>query len=233
MKYAVQGCNFEENISFEGLVLEERSGISGPAACCLDCRKFEGCSAYKYIRTGVKSNTCILLGLVDSLKNDSTATSGIATGQCNFEQGIDLPLFTKSVVTGVANHEMCCYHCAQTMKCTAFTFYKAGPLRSECHLKYAVNNKLPAANVVTVSAPGGVCAYETGFSYEGFEMSTSVVATKELCCSACKSNSKCVSASFVTSGPKAKTCTLKSGQQNRITNINAVSGNGAKSICRK
>lgn len=228
----VRACNFEKNIGFVGADIKDIPDVNGPSACCLECRAVLGCSMYTYFNSGPQKNHCILKAAVDTVVNDTTATSGVSTGQCNFDYGYEYLQFTQYSVSFLPNHQMCCHFCAQMTKCVAFTYFKSGPLQGDCNMKFAINNKLPAFNAVSVTTSAGTCAYEAGFNYVGPEISTlAKILKKEDCCKACQKTPKCVAASYITSGPKANTCTLKSSIQNRSVNKDAVSGNGAKSLC--
>lgn len=218
----IQGCTFQDGVRYVGGDLKTVTAVSRES-CGLLCLSTEGCSGYTFYPS---SKNCALKFSFEKVESDVKALSGIVTGQCDFEDNYEFPLFTSlsGLYEGVPTKEECCRWCSQNVKCAGFTFFKSGTKKGNCELKYATSNRVPSPNMVSGVLSVKTCIFEEGVDFRGFDQKTVTnVTNKTDCCASCRSTTNCTAFSYVYSGAGMKTCVLKTNSVNRVSNVDAVS----------
>lgn len=217
-------CTVENGVAFIGgpsFDLQVLNSVASAAACCLDCRRVDGCIGYTFFSATFQ---CVMKHTLGGSTPNLGASSGVSTGVCAFDNGFEYPLFDMSTIGYIESKEMCCYWCTATIKCAGYTYFKSGPNAKECRMKYATDNAIPSPNMVSGSSIGGSCKFSEGIDFRGFDLTTvPKVPSKQDCCNKCNTTAKCTAFTYISSGPGARNCILKSSGVNRISNPNAVS----------
>lgn len=219
---AVQGCTIQNGTRYVGGDLKTVTSVS-PESCGFLCLSTEGCTGYTFDSLTLK---CVLKSGFIKVEKDLNSFSGIITGQCVFDDGFEYPMFTKLPIDypNTETKEQCCYRCSTNLKCAGFTFFKSGPKKGNCELKYATSNQFPSPNMVSGVLSPASCTFSEGVNFSGFDLKkVTNVASKAACCATCRSTASCTAFSYIYSGAGSKTCTLKTSSVNRVQNSAAVS----------